>query len=112
MDAATADSGWTQRDQIWRNIATLANFLKSLANVLRVYLTFANILNLFWHISMPLGKFWLLQMVKFWKISLTVWSHWLNHSSILSLKSKNNRHGEVSLFSWSPVWLVWIQPNK
>ena len=29
---------------------------------------------------MSLGKFWLLQMGKFWKISLAIWSHCLPHS--------------------------------
>ena len=54
-----------QCDQVWRNFATLAIFLKYLANVWRVNITFGNILNLFWHISMLLGKFCLLQMFKF-----------------------------------------------
>ena len=34
-------------------------------------------LNLFGHLFMLLGKFWLLQMAKFWKISLAIWLHCL-----------------------------------
>ena len=49
-----------QCDQVWRNFATLAIFLKYLANVWRVNITFGNILKLFCYISMLLGKFCLL----------------------------------------------------
>ena len=35
-----------------------------------------NLLNLFGHIFMLLGKFWLLQMAKCWKLCLAIWSHW------------------------------------
>ena len=70
---------------IWPNFL-LWQKIKSLANFCRVYITLAKILKLFGHIFMLLGKFWLLQMAKYWKLSIAIWSHsrwpgrqWLDH---------------------------------
>ena len=64
-----------QCDQIGWNFSILSKLM--------VDLTFAKILNLFWNIFMKLGPFWSLQMVKYWKIILTIWSHWQQSKFIL-----------------------------
>ena len=81
-----------QCDQIWRNFATLAKFYKCLANFWKVYLTFASILNLFGHILMKLGKFWLLQMAKFGKLSQVIWSHCPSSSRKKKRQRKKERN--------------------
>ena len=86
-----------QCGQIWRNFATLTKSLW--AKFWSVNLTFTKLSNLFGNILMSLGKFWLMQMAKFWKNILAISSHWwqrpvqLKDGSLLKTKYNKNNLG-------------------
>ena len=67
----------------WAKFRHFGNILKVfgqfLEDLLNIYQNFEPILAHF----MLLSKFWLLQMAKFWKFCLAIWSHWLETCMLL-----------------------------
>ena len=63
---------------MWPDLAKFRHFgqiLKAFGQFLKGLIDICQFFNQFGHIFG--GKFWLLQMAKFWKISLAIWSHYL-----------------------------------
>ena len=60
---------YNQCDQIWRNFASLANFLT-------VYFLLGTMLSLLWRISHIIGLIFTVANGQILKNNLTIWSHW------------------------------------
>ena len=64
---------------VWPDLAKFRHFGKSLqvfSKFLTVYILFGKMRSLLWHFLLLLGKFSLLEMAKYLKNNLAIWSHW------------------------------------
>ena len=65
----------SQCDQMWRNLATLVKFKKSLTKFFRVYLVFGKILQLLWQKCNAIGQVCTVTDGEIFKDNLAIWSH-------------------------------------
>ena len=65
-----------QCDQMWRNFANLAKFRNLCAAVQRFIWYLVKLWTHLGTFCMLLGKILSLQMAKYWKDNLAIWSHW------------------------------------